>query len=320
MKFWPVSIAIGAVLVAGACSTETRTQSEGASNSSTAATTTSVAPKAVDPASFRGPVLVLCLKSSVSVHKLNLDTRQLVRVADFPGQPCVGDPQRWGFDGQRTRLAFSRDLSKLVARPSKYESTVGYFDSKTGSVVNVSAIVQPGTGGDFDKKPEHSNASFTDDGLFVFFDEQARVYKFFDITSRQIVKQQEKPDIPPFLAPVQENPNATCWGVWILPEAGRFIAGNKPYVEMDLPPAGSNSCEPSYPNPQVLNPAAPQGGTVASDPSGKTVVFVIAGKDGSPHIYKSNFANPDAPERLTLQGEGVLSGLSDLQLEFIGWE
>ncbi|SHW21745.1 Uncharacterised protein [Mycobacteroides abscessus subsp. abscessus] len=274
---------------------------------------------------------MVCATTGVGVRKLNLDTRQLVPVAAFPTEKCIngvgwlsaaaGNENQ--FNGQGARLAFSRDFSKIVTSSLK-GGQVGYYDNSTNSVVNVSALLQPATG-DFDKKPDHSTPGFTADGLFSFLDNEARVFKFFDTSTRQLVKQQDKPDIPRYLEPVLDGWDdfhmtasvRTCRGIWSLPEAGRFISDNNTLVESDLPPGTRYSCEPTYPNSQVLNPERPKASTVGADPTGALVVFLIDGKDGKPHFYKSNFANPDSPERLALPQEAELD---DRMLQLIGWE
>lgn len=334
---WFAPIVVGAVLVSGACGSETRTQSGGSSSTTSAKTsatsTSSAAPAAVAPASFRGPLFMTCPhgKSGVLVGKVNLDTRDVVTVANFPTESCTngvgwlsgGAGNENQFNGQGSRLAFSRDFSKIVTSSLK-GGQVGYYDNHTNSVVNVSTLLQPATG-DFDKKPDHSTPGFTEDGLFSFLDNETRVFKFFDTSTRQLVKQQDKPDIPRYLVPVIDGWDdfhliarvRTCRGVWSLPDVGRFISDNNTLVESDLPEGTKYSCEPTYPNSQVLNPDRPSASTLAADPAGKVVIFVIDGKDGKPHFYKSNFADPTAPERLTLPGEAALD---DSFLQLIGWE
>ncbi|WP_232785280.1 hypothetical protein [Mycobacteroides chelonae] len=137
----------------------------------------------MDPDSFSDPIVAHCLahSSTTTISKLNLDAGELATIAIFPFGCGGGSP--WD-----TR--YSPDFLKVVNPTLRSDHHVVYYDSRTGTSVDVTNIVSPTPAEDFGIQtiPQHAYPQFDDQGLFVFFDGRAAEYKFFDTNSKQIVR------------------------------------------------------------------------------------------------------------------------------------
>lgn len=315
-----------------------------APNSSTVVASTESSPTttttaAVRPANFQGPIFVSCADSNSSgssfavVEKLNLQTGEFLTVAQYDPTEANGVCETSGinqenFGGQVRRTLFSRDFQKFS---SSRNSNVGYYDAALKKYVNVTEIVSPANG-DFDAEPVHRGGYFTDDDLFVFYDWRAKNLKFFDTHSQQIVRESDHvPNSWWFIKAVfnpEGDPDPEFWppsfktcdnGVWVVDDkryivVDRYASNGRQYSLGTIPSERTGYCVPD--NLHAITPSSNGLFGIASDRGGSTIIFLVAGKDGSTKLYKANAQNPEQPSvvpvKSPLGGEGGV--------EIIGWE
>jgi hypothetical protein len=309
-------------------------------------------PSLPSPGSFSGPVMLLCdtavdgatPSAGTPLFKLDLKTHQLVPFVTFPIGKCGADltfyaPRGlsgttldWGksFGGQRFRTAFSPDFQKVAVDMFKVKNQqhAGYYDMKSSTYIDVTAIVTP-PGNDFSRDPQQASVSFTADGLFMFVDGASGTYKYFDTNLQKVVKETKDPESPKFFA-LTAVPNITletgkvyrsCDGMWVI-DGSTYLSSNGFLGRRTISPAPhEDDCgQPDPNNPigvQRLAPPIHIDDTV-SDPSGSTVLFIITGKDNTEKLYQANLANPDQPTEITLLGQ-PLGRFEQKAFQFLDW-
>ncbi|OHT89073.1 hypothetical protein BKG68_04285 [Mycobacteroides saopaulense] len=297
----------------------------------------------MNPDSFSGPVVAHCLthSSTTTMSKLNLDTGQLATIAIFP-YGCNGATP-WNTN-------YSPDFLKVVNPTLRSDHHVLYYDSRTGTSVDVTNIVSPTPTGDFGVQtiPQHVYPQFDEQGLFVFFDVRAAEYKFFDTNSKQIVRT-SKTYSPRFLQQLaldpsrvgpgelpKENNERLCSPKWIIDDT-RYLRtigdnafngsqGNYQLVIEPVPSAGTRpNCNEV--TGQVITPPSLEIWRAAADPSGSTIIFLIESRTNGKalNLYRANAEDPSRPTQIKLS-ENFLehAGISEDRdksqvVSFIGW-
>lgn len=160
------------------------------------------APQGTNVNSFSGPIVSHCAvhSKSTSIGKLNVDTGELVDIATFPIACSSGG-------SQLRKLEFSQDYRKAALPTEAFERHAKYYDSGSKSVVDVTNIIAPPSRGDFgdQQQPDHRNAQFDDQGLFVFYDARADEFDFFDTAAKKVVRT-SKSYIPRFVESIADDP------------------------------------------------------------------------------------------------------------------
>lgn len=314
--------------------------------SATSASTTqrSKTSQQVGPDSFSGPIVAHCLahSSTTTISKLNLDTGELGTIAIFPFGCSGGSP--WG-------TSYSPDFLKVVNPTLRSDHHVVYYDSRTGTSVDVTNIVSPTPAGDFGIQtiPQHAYPQFDDQGLFVFFDVRAAEYKFFDTNSKQIVRT-SKTYSPRFLQqlaldPSRVGPNELpkddntrlCDPIWIIDDT-RYLRtigdnsisgsqGNFQLVIAPIPTSANTRPNCNEVTGQVITPPSLEIWRAAADPTGSTIIFLIESRTNGKalNLYRANAEDPSRPTQIKLSEDildhaGVAEDRDKAQVvSFIGW-
>lgn len=308
------------------------------------ATQQSATPPRLNPDSFSGPILGHCRARSgtTTISKLKVDTGQLATIAILP-DGCNPDGP-W-------HTKYSPDFRKVIDSTPRIGSHVGYYDSRTGTKVDVTNIVAPQPTGDFGVQtlPRHEYPQFDEQGLFVFFDINSSEYKFFDTDSRQIVRT-SKTYVPRYLQllaldPSRVKPNESikddnerlCDPKWIIDDT-RYLRtigdnavggsqGNYQLVIAPIPTAASTRPNCNEATGQVITPPSLEIWRVAADPTGSTIVFLVENRTNGKalSLYRVNSEDPSRPIQIKLSEDiidhaGVLEERDKTQVvSFIGW-
>lgn len=328
-----------AVQLASCSSPATPSDPPGQSATSTSATQRSAASPHVSPDSFSGPIVAHCLAHSgtTTMSKLNLDTGQLATIAIFP-YGCNGATP-WNTN-------YSPDFLKVVNPTLRSDSHVAYYDSRTGTSVDVTNIVSPTPAGDFGKQeiPRHMYPQFDDQGLFVFFDINSGEYKSFDTNAKQIVRT-SKTYSPRFLQqlaldPSRVGPNELpkgnnerlCSPKWIIDNT-RYLRtigdhqGNHQLVIAPVPQSASTRLNCDEVTGQVITPPSLEIWRAAADPTGSTIIFLIESRTNGKalNLYRANIEDPSRPTQIKLSDSflehaGISEDRNKSQVvSFIGW-
>lgn len=309
-----------------------------------AAAQQSATPPRLEPDSFSGPVLAHCRVGSgtTTISKLKVDTGQLATIAILSDGCSAGGP--W-------HTNYSPDFRKQVDLTPRSDSHVGYYDSRTGTKVDVTKIVSPQPTGDFGIQtlPRHTYPQFDEQGLFVFFDINSGEYKFFDTDSRQIVRT-SKTYTPRYLQqlaldPSRVEPNGSvkegnerlCDPKWIIDDT-RYLRtigdnavggsqGNYQLVIAPIPTSVNTRPNCNEVTGQVITPPSLEIWRVAADPTGSTIVFLVESRTNGKalSLYRANREDPNQPIQIKLS-EDILdhAGASEERektqlVAFIGW-
>lgn len=293
----------------------------GTTGGSTTATSSagSNTPGQANADSFSGPIVMHCIAQSKSttIDKMNVDTGELAHIATFPIVCSPGG-------GQISQLMFSRDFRKAALPGNALAGHAKYFDSGTKSVVDVTNIVAPQPQGDFgeQQRPDHRNAQFDDQGMFVFYDARAREFNFFDTTSQKVTRT-SKSYIPRFVQSIVDNPGnvpdegqlpsgehyrlCVPW-FWVIDDT-RYLRevdeGNNHYLMIDAKPAASDErphCDSS--SGQRITPPSTEISDAAADPTGSTVLFTVFSKNNMKmwDLYRANLSDPSHPTPIKMSG------------------
>lgn len=309
-----------------------------------AATQQSATPPRLDPDSFSGPILGHCRARSgtTTISKLKVDTGQLATIAILP-DGCNPDGP-W-------HTKYSPDFRKQVDSTPRSNSHVGYYDSRTGTKVDVTNIVAPQPTGDFGIQtlPRHEYPQFDDQGLFVFFDINSGEYNFFDTDARKIVRT-SKTYIPRYLQqlaldPSRVAPNGSikddnerlCDPKWIIDDthylrtigdnAFNGSQGNYQLVIASIPTAASTRPNCNEVAGQVITPPSLEIWRAAADPTGSIIVFIVMNRTNGKalSLYRANREDPDHPIQIKLS-EDILDHAGAFEdreksqvVYFIGW-
>lgn len=272
------------------------------------------------------------------MSKLNLDTGELATIAIFP-YGCNGATP-WNTN-------YSPDFLKVVNPTLRSDHHVGYYDSRTGTSVDVTNIVSPTPTGDFGVQtiPQHVYPQFDDQGLFVFFDVRAAEYKFFDTNAKQIVRT-SKNYSPRFLQqlaidPSRVGPNELpkeenerlCSPKWIIDDT-RYLRtigdhqGNHQLVIAPVPQSASTRPNCDEVAGQRVTPPGNEIWEAAADPSGSTIIFLIESRTNGKalNLYRANAEDPSRPTQIKLSDSfldhaGASEDRDKAQVvSFIGWQ
>ncbi|WP_235886949.1 hypothetical protein [Mycobacteroides chelonae] len=309
-----------------------------------AATQQSATPQRLDPDSFSGPILGYCRARSetTTISKLKVDTGQLATIAILP-DGCNPDGP-W-------HTKYSPDFRKQVDSTPRSDSHVLYYDSRTGTKVDVTNVVSPQPTGDFGVQtiPRHTYPQFDEQGLFVFFDINSGEYKFFDTNTKHIVRT-SKTYSPQFLQqlaldPSRVGPNELpkegnerlCDPKWIIDDT-RYLRtigdntvggsqGNYQLVIEPMPPTTSTRPNCNEITGQVITPPSLEIWRAAADPTGSIIVFIVMNRTNGKalSLYRANREDPDHPIPIKLS-EDILDHAGALEdrdkhqvVYFIGW-
>lgn len=297
----------------------------------TAAQSTSSAPMQTDPARFVGPVFLTCKKSipnpspGTTVSKLNLDTNELVTVAQYDVGGCIGSFKassdlHGNFGAQSLRNLFSPDYQELAVNLNTELGTtghVGYYDLKTHQYVDVTKLLQP-TVADFQDPLKHSDGVFTDDGLFMFHDDLADTFEYFDTVSKKIVKTTPTPDRPRYFQLTAEpiSPDAPsyqtqyfypCYGLWVINDHQYLRVINsvvnnymKESLAIEEMPKAMDGCDEN--TGAVISPPASSILGAASDPAASTILFTIdSPSDNAVTLYRADPQDPSHPKEVPVK-------------------
>lgn len=332
---------IGVLVLAGLCSVacgnispqELRTTEVDGPNTTASASTTTAVQDPAAPVSFIGPVFLFCeqlssasenIPTTISIKKLDLPTRQLVELAEYPtglANGCRGVPnQIWKesrLDAQAIRTSFSRDFTKMVVDTRK-AGQVAYYDSKARHQFVVNDLI-PHPTGDFDIDPEYVGASFTDGGLLMFLDQVSKTWKYFDTDTKAVVRESTEPESPAFWPPsivrsTEDRSQFTnCYAAWSMPP-GRYLSGRDDAI-YSIPSEGGPLCG------DKIQPVAPDNAQVlalASDSTGTDILMLVEGRNAANKLYRSNLQNPNAPTEIDLNG--ALGNHLNPAIAIIAWE
>ncbi|WP_234825269.1 hypothetical protein [Mycobacteroides abscessus] len=315
----------------------------GQSATSTSATQRSASPQQVNPDSFSGPIMAHCLahSSTTTVSKLNLDTGELATIAIFPFACDGGSP--WD-------TSYSHDFLKVVNPTLRSDDHVVYYDSRTGTSVDVTNIVSPTPTGDFGTQTisQHAYPQFDEQGLFVFFDVKAAEYKFFDTNAKRIVRT-SKTYSPRFLQqlaldPSRVGPNELpkedntrlCDPKWIIDNTrylrtigDNTISGSQGNYQLVIAPIPKSATRPNCNETtgQVITPPSLEIWRAAANPTGSTIVFLVESRTNGKalNLYRANTEDPSRPTQIKLSNSFLEhAGISEDRdksqvVSFIGW-
>ncbi|MDO3109819.1 hypothetical protein [Mycobacteroides abscessus] len=291
----------------------------------------------VDPYSFSGPIIMHCLalSKSTTISKLNLDTGELATIAIFPNY-CGG--------GSQWNTNYSPDFLKVVNWMPRSDHHVLYYDSRTGTSVDVTNIVSPTPTGDFGVQtiPQHVYPQFDEQGLFVFFDVRAAEYKFFDTNAKQIVRT-SKTYSPRFLQQLALNPvvvkpaelpeeqnSRLCDAKWIIDDNRylRTIHDNQGNYQLVVEPIPKSADRPNC-NEVTGQRVTPPGNEIweaAADPTGSIIMFLVESRTNGKalNLYRVNAKDPDHPTQIKLPSDlldtaGVNERGKGQVVSFVGW-
>ncbi|MBI3216498.1 MAG: hypothetical protein HYZ38_22010 [Mycobacterium sp.] len=310
------------------------TQLSSSPKTSSAATSVVPAPTAAD---FAGPVFYQCGKAGPVLRKLNLDSGVFSAIASYPNVDCdnisrslaINDSD---FIGQTQRHYYSPDYSKVAVSAMPDSFHTGYYDHHLDRLVDVTEIVAP-MEGDFAQPAHHEPGYFTDDGTFVFWDQDKEVFQFFDTNSRQVVRNSPAREMPASLAPAiqvkgtedyfNQGTYKTCDGRWMI-DGSKYLRtdGYQPTaIFLSTVPEGPltvGTCEAAESLSTRVSPKSTTGGyrneSIAADPTGSTIIFVYRNQDSEYKLFRANPSNPDNPAEIPLKGS-----LEDYPGDIIAW-
>lgn len=291
----------------------------------------------VDPYSFSGPVVAHCLalSKSTTISKLNLNTGELATIAIFPFGCGGGSP--WD-------TSYSPDFLKVVNPTLRSDHHVAYYDSRTGTSVDVTNIVSPTPTGDFGVQtiPQHVYPQFDEQGMFVFYDVKAAEYKFFDTNSQQIVRT-SKAYYPKYLPQLALNPavvkptempedqnSRLCDAKWII-DANRYLRtvnDNQGNYQLVVEPIPQSADRPNCleVEGQRVTPPGMEISQAAADPTGSTIIFLMYSRTNmhAKNLYRVNTKDPDHPTQIKLASDlldtaGVNERGKGQVVSFVGW-
>lgn len=299
---------------------------------------TSAAPTP-DAASFSGPIVEHCAThtQSTTLSKLNVGTGALVDIGTFPISCNIGN-------GQFTRARYSKDFRKLALDSLTInDGHVRYYDSSTGSTVDVTEIVQPSPTGDFgnQQRPDHRNPQFDEQGLLVFYDARAKLFNFYDTDSKKVVRTSPT-YLPNLVRAVAKDPDQLaqgegelpggdsvrgCPALWFIDDS-RYLrsvhddAGH--YLVIDaVPPPGAERPACSDTEGQRITPPSTEISEAAADPTGTTIVFTVFSRNDIKvwNMYQANLQDPSHPTQIKMSGNILeRSGYDGGQaMSFVGW-
>ncbi|WP_237075729.1 hypothetical protein [Mycobacteroides abscessus] len=309
----------------------------GQSATSTSTAQHSAASPHVNPDSFSGPIMAHCLAHSgtTTVSKLNLDTGELATIAIFPSSCNAGS--QWNTN-------YSPDFLKVVNPTLRSDHHVVYYDSRTGTSVDVTNIVSPTPTGDFGVQtiPQHVYPQFNEQGLFVFYDVKAAEYKFFDTNSKQIVRT-SKTYYPKYLPQLALNPivvkpsespeeqnSRLCDAKWII-DANRYlrtINDNQGNYQLVVEPISQSTDRPNCREVagQRVTPPGMEISQAAADPTGSIIIFLMYSRTNmhAKNLYRVNTKDLDHPTQLKLTDDlldtaGVNERGKGQVVSFVGW-
>lgn len=325
------ALLIVSLVVASGCSSQGPRQDTEASSDATSTTSA-----AASPDSFHGPVIKHCEvhSSSTTIGKVNPDSGQLVDIATFPTD-CTGS------SNQETRLLFSPDFRKVALDVNVWDNHVKYYDSVQNATIDVTDIVSPPPSGDFgnQERPNHSDPQFDDQGLFVFYDTSSEEFKFFDTTTKQVVRT-SKNYVPQLYRTISADPNKLERGegpksdnyrvcrpwLWIIDDA-RYLRAvrddNNHFLAIDTIPAAGAEPDCQDTTGQRITPPSTEITGAAADPSGSTIVFTTISRNAKQghNLYRVNPQDPTHPTQIQMSGNILEhTGYDGGQvMSFIGW-
>ena len=332
---WLAAAALIGTQVAG-CSEPGKPKPIPKSSSATATSAASVP----DASSFSGPIIEHCAThtKSTTLSKLKIETGALVDIATFPISCNIGN-------GQLTRMRYSKDFRKLALDSLTInDGHVRYYDSSSGSTVDVTEIVQPSPTGDFgnQQRPDHRNPQFDEQGLLVFYDARAKLFNFYDTDSKKVVRTSPT-YMPNFLRAVVKNPEQIELGegeipggdsfrvcssfLWFIDDAHylRSVhddAGH--YLVIDaVPPPGADRPACSETDGQRITPPSTEISEAAADPTGQTILFTVFSHNDIKvwNMYQANLQDPSHPTQIKMSGNILeRAGYDGGQaMSFVGW-
>ncbi|WP_237077226.1 hypothetical protein [Mycobacteroides abscessus] len=269
------------------------------------------------------------------MSKLNVDTGELATIAIFPFGCGGGSP--WD-------TSYSPDFLKVVNPTLRSDHHVVYYDSRTGTSVDVTNIVSPTPTGDFGTQtiPQHAYPQFDDQGLFVFFDVRAAEYKFFDTNAKQIVRT-SKTYYPKYLPQLALNPvvvkptempedqnSRLCDVKWII-DANRYlrtINDNQGNYQLVVEPISQSADRPNCREVagQRVTPPGMEISQAAADPTGSTIIFLMYSRTNmhAKNLYRVNTKDLDHPTQIKLADDlldtaGVNERGKGQVVSFVGW-
>jgi hypothetical protein len=308
-----VASLIGAQTVA--CSTPTNHSVSPATSGSSAQQSTSS--QAVKPDDVNGPVIAHCPTHSTTttLSKLNVDTGQLTDIATFPIS-C------YGLSGQYGRLQFSRDFRKAALEATN-DNHARYYDSTSRNTIDVTNIVSPPPTGDFGNRQNanDTNAQFDDQGLFVYYDNNAQEYKFFDTASKKVVNT-SRSYLPKYVQGVLKHPETIRPGgpngddytlcspwFWVM-DGGQYLRSESDnnsnhFLVIDSVPARSETVNCSDTTGQRITPPTTEISEAAADPTGSTILFMVFSRTDIKvfNLYRANLNDPSHPTQIKMSGE-----------------
>lgn len=180
MRAW--SFTVTAVLCVAACGA-----------APTEPVTTPAPPPATTPSAppVTGPIVATCTDSSVKLSVVDIETGSATSFREFAVTSRGLETKKkvyptWSVCGEYSlasvlaRQVFSVDFGLMAVNfvdQKARSSHVGWYDTKTGSVVDVTARVTP-SAGDFAALPQHESALFDPEGNFGYLDKNASTFRF----------------------------------------------------------------------------------------------------------------------------------------------
>ncbi|UXA19085.1 hypothetical protein [Mycobacterium sp. SMC-4] len=304
---------------------------------------TSLAPPAAEGAAaesfdFEGPVLLFCedlsmrsekIPSTISIKKLDLGSRRLVDVAQYPeglmSKGCkLNTPNTVGeyirFAAQEYRHRFSRDFQKMLV-DARRNGEVAYYDLSKGQLVVVNDLI-PHPTGDFDQDPSYSSPSFTDDGLLMFA--EGYQWKYFDTDTQTVVRESSEPEVPKFWPPSVPQEEIgwgslnRCFAAWALP-GDRYIEASFASASIySLPVRNGNDLKACGEEIQRITPDGARIHVLAANSSGTEILMLVSGRDNANKLYRANLQNRNEPTEIDLNG--ALGRGPNPYISIIGWE
>ena len=270
-----------------------------------------------DIAKHKGPIVAHCAsKSNTTIlGALDITSGQLTDFATFPTSCYLME--------QSSRLLFNVNYTQVALRPTNTSDRhVRYHDLATSETVDVSEIASPSPTGDFGNReePSHRSPQFDEQGLFVFFDDRADEFKFFDTSLRTVVKT-SKAYAPNLYRTLSKDPsalardgrtqsdNARLCDTPRVIDADRYLRTTAENNSHFLEVASATAINPLARNCQTshgtrITPASTEIVSAAADPTGSTIVFeTISATSRSAHnLYRANMQNPSSPEKIPVSG------------------
>lgn len=145
-------------------------------------------------ASTTGPILATCTPNgssySIQISAVDLANAGLTPIAEYSAgdtSPCPS----YAFSAPRLRQWFSDDYLRGAADFTAAEddsNRVGWLDSQTQEIVDLSAVIAGDSGGFSAAAPQHENALFAPDDSLFFYDIAEGSYKWADTTTGEITR------------------------------------------------------------------------------------------------------------------------------------